>query len=71
MLDTDMILKKLMGNRNEIEVDLKFNKLIEKLLETDYSNVSDDSEIEAWIDDNGDAQVAVTPIGGSEDGQNH
>ena len=60
MLDTDMI-----------EVDLKFNKLIEKLLETDYSNVSDDSEIEAWIDDNGDAQVAVKPIGEPEDEQNH
>lgn len=66
MLDTDKTLNGLMGYKNEVDDDPNLALIIEKLIHTDAEDIPDDAQIEAWIDENGEAHVTVTPMEGTE-----
>jgi len=66
MLDTDKTLNGLMGYKNEVDDDPNLALIIEKLIHTDAEDIPDDAQIEARIDENGEVQVTVTPMEGTE-----
>jgi len=67
MLDTDKTLNGLMGYKTEVDDDPNLALIIEKLIHMDVEDIPDDAQIEAWIDENGKAQVTVTPMEGTEE----
>jgi len=66
MLNTDKTLNSLMGYKNEVDDDTNLTRIIEKLAQMD-GGIPDDAGIEAWIDNNGEVQVTVTPMEGAEE----
>ena len=66
MLDTDKTLNGLMGYKDEVDDDPNLALIIEQLIHMDVEDIPDDAQIEAWIDENGKAQVTVTPMEGTE-----
>jgi len=67
MLDTDRTINSLMGYKNEVDDDPNLALIIEQLIHMDVEDIPDDAQIEAWIDENGKAQVTVTPMEGTEE----
>ncbi len=63
MLDTDKTLNGLMGYKDEANSDTSLFRIMEKLAQMNSKDIPDDAKIEAWVDENGDVQVKVTPMG--------
>jgi hypothetical protein len=67
MLDTDKTLNGLMGYKDESDDDAMLLRIMEKLAQMDSRDIPEDAKIEAWVDENGEVQVKVTPVGDVEE----
>ena len=62
MLDTDRTMNSLMGYKDEASDDPNLARIIEKLVQIDAESIPDGAGIEAFIDENSEVQVTVTPM---------
>ena len=62
MLDTDRTMNSLMGYKDEASDDPNLARIIEKLVQMDAESIPDGAGIEAFIDENSEVQVTVTPM---------
>ena len=67
MMNTDKTLNGLMGYKDEANSDTNLARIMEKLAQMDSEDIPEDAKIEAWVDENGEVQVTVTPVGDVEE----
>lgn len=62
MVNTDKTLNGLMGYKDEANSDTNLFRIMEKLAQMDSKDIPEDAKIEAWVNENGEVQVKVTPV---------
>ena len=65
-MNTDKTLNGLMGYKGAASSDTNLFRIMEKLAQMDSKDIPEDAKIEAWVDENGEVHVTVTPVGDVE-----